>query len=654
MGLNMRNLKLTVMVVLLFALVICGFQTNTFAAGEKRLSILFTHDMHDHFLPSRIEKNSEVILSGGYARLKTAIDMERESRNNTILVDAGDYSMGTLFQSIFASDAPELRIMGQLGYDVATFGNHEFDFRDNGLARHLYAAKNSGDKLPLIVNSNIKFPAREKMTKPLLDLQNSLKAFGVKEYVIFEREGLKIGVFGLLGKDAVDSAPMTEVTFENIVDSAKDIVNKLKNDEKVDLIICLSHSGTSKIASASEDEQLARKVPEINVIISGHTHTKLEKPITVGNTVIGSCGEYSNYLGVIDMVQDSGGSWRLQDYNLKPVEANLKENKEILKSIDKYKSIVKQKYLNAFGMDFDEILAESQFSFIPTEKIGLEHREEPLGNLIADSYIYSVKKAEGDNYEPVSVAVVAAGTMRGSIVKGNITAADAFTISSLGLGADGLSGYPLISVYLTGKELLDLCEVDASISPIMSSAQLYTSGLSFTLNPNRMMFNRVTEVHLQKPDGSTEKLEEEKLYRVVTGLYNAQMLSIVGEKSFGLLSIVPKTRDGNPIEDFEARIIYDSSNTRKSEMKEWLSIAEYIKSFEKVGGIAEIPDYYKTAHGRKIIDNSKGITAVMGNPNRIAVKLYIILLLAAFSISFGVYLIIKLRKRRKNNISLKR
>lgn len=168
-----------------------------------------------------------------------------------------------------------------------------------------------------------------------------------------------------------------------------------------------------------------------------------------------------------------------------------------------------------------------------------------------------------------------------------------------------------------------------------------------------MMFNRVTGAYLEKNDGSTEKLEQEKLYRVVTGLYNAQMLSIVGEKSFGLLSIVPKTRDGYPIEDFEARIIYDSSNTRKSEMKEWLSVAEYLRSFEKVSGTAQIPDYYKTVHGRKIVDNSKGIVAVMGNPNRVAVRLYIILLVAAFSISFGVYALIKFRRRRKNNVSHK-
>ena len=107
----------------------------------------------------------------------------------------------------------------------------------------------------------------------------------------------------------------------------------------------------------------------------------------------------------------------------------------------------------------------------------------------------------------------------------------------------------------------------------MSVAQLYTSGLNFTFNPNRLIFNKVTDVYLEKEDGSREEIRDEELYRVVAGLYSAQMLSIVGDKSFGLLSIVPKTKEGIPITDYEAQIIYDDGH----EIKEWLAIAEYLK-----------------------------------------------------------------------------
>ncbi|HEY5584363.1 MAG TPA: bifunctional UDP-sugar hydrolase/5'-nucleotidase [Ruminiclostridium sp.] len=650
----MKIFKRTVNLILIMTFFITCFLSQTFAsASEKNLTILFTHDMHDHLLPTKIEKDNVIIESGGYSRLKTAIDQEKKDKVNNIVVDSGDYSMGDLFQSIYDSDAPELRIMGQMGYDVTTFGNHEFDFRDAGLTRDLLAAKNSGDKLPQIVNSNILFPTGEKMTKSLLDLKQAMSAYGVKEYTILNRGGIKIGVFGLIGKDAGESAPMTGVAFEDIIKSAKRTVAKLKNQENVDLIVCLSHSGTDKDTSKSEDGLLAKKVPEIDVIISGHTHTKLEKPIIVGKTIIGSCGEYSNNLGIIDLTQDSNGQWKMQDYKLKPIYNRLEDNAQINKTINKFKAIVQEKYLNSFDLKFDEVLARTQFSFVPTEKIGVKHEDDPLGNLITDGYIYSVRKAEGDNYEPISVAVVTVGTMRGSFIRGDITVEDAFISSSLGIGADGISGYPLISAYMTGKELWDLCEVDASISPIMSSAQLYMSGISFTFNPNRLIFNRVTDIHLQKPDGTLEEIDGSKLYRVVTGLYNAQMLSIVGDKSFGLLSIVPKTKDGKPITDFEAQIIYDSSNGRNNELKEWLSTAQYLKSFEKIDGIPQVPYYYSKLQNRKIVNSDKNVLAIMSHPNNVALKLYTVIAVVVAIIAFAVVMVATRKKRKQKHKSIK-
>jgi 5'-nucleotidase / UDP-sugar diphosphatase len=649
----MKNSKRTANLFLILIFLITSFLSQIFASSSnKKLTILFTHDMHDHLIPNKTEIDNVVTQAGGYSRMKTAIDQQKQEKENNILVDAGDYSMGDLFQSIYASDAPELRIMGQMGYDVTTLGNHEFDFKDSGITRHLYAAKNSGDKLPQIVNSNIRFPPEEKMTKSLLDLKGSMSAYGVKEYTVLERGGIKIGVFGLIGIDAAGSAPMTEVTFQDIVKSANSTVKKLKNQENVDLIVCLSHSGTSKDTSKSEDEQLAKKVPEIDIIISGHTHTKLEKPIIIGKTIIGSCGEYSNNLGIIDLMQDTIGRWKMQDYKLIPIDSSFEENKEINTTINKFKIIVQEKYLNNFDLKFDEVLAKTPFSFVPTEKIGVLHDEEPLGNLITDGYIYSVKKAEGEKYEPISVAIVAVGTMRGSFVKGDITVEDAFISSPLGIGVDGKSGYPLIFVYLTGKELRALCEVDASISPIMGSAQLYMSGISFTFNPNRLIFNKVTDIHLQKSDGTLVEIEESKLYRVVTGLYNAQMLSIVGDKSFGLLSIVPKTKDGKPITDFEAQIVYDSSNGRGNEIKEWLSTAQYLKSFDKVNGLAEVPDYYNKTHSRKIVDDNKKVLAIVGNPNSIAIKLYIVGAVLVVAIAFAGYMLLTCKKRKQKRLSI--
>lgn len=620
---------------------------------QKTVTILFTHDMHDHFLPFNIRQNEEILQLGGYARLQSAINAQKEKDPNALLIDAGDFSMGTLFQSIYALESPQLRIMGQMGYDVVTLGNHEYDFRANGLTDSLIAAKNSGDKLPQIVQSNMSFKADKngEMSKSLKSLKQAMNKYGAKDYTIIERGGIKIGVFGLMGKDADSNAPMAEVKFTDAIEKAKSVVNILKNEEKVDLVICLSHSGIDKDKSKSEDEILAKKVPEINVIISGHSHSKLNKPIVVGNTVIGSCGEYGENLGVINLSQNSEKNWTLDNYKLKQIDNSLPEDKNISGTIDKFKKIVQEKYLSNFDMKFDEVLANTPFNFIETSKIGLEHAEDTLGNFISDAYIYAVEKAEGENYDPIVVAIVPSGTIRGSFVKGNITVSDAFTVSSLGIGADNIAGYPLISVYLTGKELKTACEVDASISPLMSSAQLYMSGINYTFNPNRLIFNKITNTTIQKEDGTFEKINDTKLYRVVVGLYSAQMLSAVGEKSYGLLSLLPKTKDGEPITDFEAQIIKDTTNGRNNEVKEWLAIAEYLKSFDKVSGVAQIPQYYNQLQGRKLVDNNHSLSAFFTKPNTIALTAYVMIISIIALMIFTIAMTATRKKRREKRVN---
>lgn len=174
--------------------------------------------------------------------------------------------------------------------------------------------------------------------------------------------------------------------------------------------------------------------------------------------------------------------------------------------------------------------------------------------------------------------------------------------------------------------------MDASVAPFMKVAQLFMSGINFTFNPQRLIFNKVTDVSLQKPDGTVEIIDDNRLYRVVAGLYSAQMLSVVGEKSFGLLSIVPKTREGDPITHWEDHIIRDKRNN--NEVKEWWALAQYLQSFEKEKGIPQISFYYNENQGRKIVNNDTHIGALLSKPNGIALAIYsggmIILLLALF------------------------
>jgi 5'-nucleotidase / UDP-sugar diphosphatase len=618
------------------------------ASGEeqgKAITILFTHDMHDNLLPLRALENGNEVSLGGYARLQSAINEQKAIDPEAILVDAGDFSMGTPFQTIYQSDAPELRLLGAMGYDVVTFGNHEYDYRAEGLAGSLRAAVESGDRLPQAVQSNVIFPEDKNgnLTESLAELKEAMEEYGVRDYTIIEKNGVKIGIFGVMGEESASMAPMSEVTFADEIKEAKRVVNLLKEQEKVDLILCLSHSGTNKDLSLSEDEKLAKKVPDIDVIISGHSHTKLPEPIHIGDTIIGSAEDYGKNLGVIKLTQNGEKAWELGSYQLIQIDDSFSNDSVIQEKVEAFKQIVQEKYFDKFHMKYDEVVANSSIQFQTPEEISATHAEATIGNLISDAYIYAVKKAEGEKYIPITAAIVPCGTIRDTIFKGDITTADAFSISSLGIGADGMPGYPLISVYLTGKELKTVCEVDASIAPIMDTAQLYMSGINFTFNPNRLIFNKVTKTELVNSEGTTEKLDNKKLYRVVCGLYSAQMLSVVGDKSYGLMSVVPKNKDGEPITDFEAEILYDTENNSKSEIKEWYAVVQYLQSFEKVNGVSQIPMVYNEPQGRKIINDDKNIFALISHPNKISLTVYIAVSAILILITF---ILVKLIKRR--------
>lgn len=616
-----------------------------YSQEDKSITILFTHDMHDNMYPFKLLENGETREVGGFAYLYSAIKKERKRDSELLLVDAGDFSMGTLFQTIFTTDSPELRMLGRMGYDVTTFGNHEFDFRTAGLAESLRSAKDSNDPLPEIVASNVEFPVDEKgkMNEEVKQLKEAMEYYGVKEYTIVEKKGIKIGIFGLMGKKADSYAPLALVEFTDQIERAKEMVRVLQ-EEGAELIVCLSHSGTSDNKDESEDEILAKEVPEIDVIISGHTHTTLEEPIIVGDTVIGSVGYRGVNLGVISVTKTGEGKWKLNRYELIPIDSSLPEDQTIKEYIDGFREIVQKKYLDRFNMEFDEVLAYSPFDFPPHSELGKKHDESTLGNLISDSFIYTVKLVEGENYEPVRAAVVPNGTIRSSFVKGNITVSDVFNVSSLGVGPDKVSGYPLVSAYLTGRELKAVAEVDASITPIMDVAQLYISGLNYTFNPHRLIFNKVTDIYLTGEDGLREEIKDDELYRIVAGLYSAQMLSVVGEKSFGLLSIVPKDKYGNPIENFDDHVITADGH----EIKEWWALATYLKSFEKVKGIPQVPDYYSKTQGRKVVVNSRNIIELLKNPNSIALMIYGIVLVLIIAIVFIVMAIRKRRRRRRS------
>jgi 2',3'-cyclic-nucleotide 2'-phosphodiesterase (5'-nucleotidase family) len=512
----------------------------------------------------------------------------------------------------------------------------------------LTAATESGDDLPLILEAGIDWErtlSDSSRAENAALLKAALDSYGCRDYAFIEKGGVKIAVFGIYGKEADSFAPESGLYFFDPIECAKKTVAAIQADGGADLIVCVSHSGTSVKAEESEDELLAKAVPEINLIISGHTHTKLDKPIIHGNTIIASSGEYTYSLGHLTL-QKSGGSYTLKDYSLIPLDGTVADDAGMLGEIAKYKALVNEKYMSQFGYEYDEVLAKSDFAFTPAEDFGDKQGEDTLGSLISDSYIYAVKQAEGGAYKTIDAAVVPAGVVRGSFGEGEITAADVFNVSSLGIGKDGVPGYPLVSLYLTGTELRTMAEVDISVSELMSAARLYISGLTYTYNPNRLFLNRVTEVKLVTADGTAE-IDDDALYRVVGGLYSCQMLGAVESKSYGLLSIVPKDENGDPITDYEQRIVYEDGH----ELKEWTALAEYIKSFDKENGVAKIPPYYAEKQGRKTESDKISINELFKNPNKIFFLALAAALVVILIMTLIIVFIIKLVRRKRRQKS---
>lgn len=608
--------------------VLCVLPVGAVAEGCTQetnvTTILFTHDLHSHFLPQSTAEGGE---SGGYARLKTVIDGERAMNPDALLVDGGDFSIGSLIQTLYTTQAAELRTMGAMGYDAVTIGNHEFDHKGVGFAEMLNSAKAAQTAamglltdsqypprnleayqaqygpltlaLPALLEANYA-PADDNPDRAFI--RSAMEDYGVTDCVTLERGGVTYGLFGLMGVDSDECAPTSGFTRTDAAKAAKRCVETLKG-EGAEIIVCLSHSGTGDSLASSEDEELAKAVDGIDVIVSGHTHSTLAEPLVVNDTYIVSSGPYCQNLGSLTFSWDDGGEKRLLDYRLIPIDETVAEDPEIAGIVEQWKDMVGEAYLARYGLTYDEVLTHSDYDLnTPASAV---QENNGLGTLVSDAFLWAdrtLNAAYADS--PHTVSVTADGVLRANLPAGDLTAAMAFDVLSMGVGEDGTSGFPLVAVYLSGKELKAAMEVDASVTPIMPAAQLYMSGAEYRFNTNRMFFNRVYDAALtdvtfdESGTGNAYEIDDNALYRVVTGMYSAQMLGTVKSKSMGLLSLEPKQANGTPVTDFADCILYDANG---NELKEWYALAAYLEQFGEDG----LPDRYADpANGCKQVSDS--------------------------------------------------
>jgi 5'-nucleotidase len=595
-----------------FFIIIC--LGSSLKAEEKTITFMHTNDLHSHFIPfapelDYFENNPGAEKTmGGWARIATLLKREKQKRNNPVFtVDAGDFTMGSLFHMLAREESLELTLMKKMGYDVVTLGNHEFDLYPDGLARIIKRAREK-KSLPEIVFNSAVFSNESPKDD---SLEKVFKSGLVKPYTVKEADGVRIGFFGIMGKDSADDAPFASpVKFKNPVEISKEMVRILREDEKADIVVCLSHSGLSR-GSHSEDEILAEEVPGIDIIISGHSHTELSEPIISGNTIIVQSGSYGENVGILDITFNNGKT-ALKNYRLAAADSSIPDDAAVKSMIDSFITMINNRVLQKHNLKYLQIIGKTGFDLTKIEA------EAAIGNLLADAIKWQANRFDYDPQNPVTktrIGIKANGVIRDGLMAGHtgkIAVADLFRTLPLGIGVDNSMGYPITTCYVYGYEIKRALEVVTSVYPIKGSAYfMQISGIKFKYNPRRVIFDRVTEIEIETDSGDYVPLDYSKsnkeLYRVASNIYESAFLKLIGSFTYDILEIIPKDVNGKPLESLpDFRIDADKSKPGVQELKEWAAVMDYVRSFEDTtgDGLPDIPERYSKPQGRIVIESS--------------------------------------------------
>ncbi len=549
---------------------------------DVTFTILHTNDEHSALIPAPIATPETAL--GGMARLATELSYWRDKKakeNEPVFVlSGGDFSTGTPFNwLVFNGEAPELELMLELKYDVITLGNHEFDYGPDRLVSYMakagYPAKAASTPM---LSANILIPAGH----PLADM-------GITPTHVAELpSGHKIGFIGLMGMDAADVAPYKDpISFAPLAETTRREIDRLKA-EGVTIFIAVTHSGVE------EDIQLAKDVPELHLIVGGHSHTLIPEPMRVNKTLIVQAGSLLQYVGILEIAYDpEKGTIRLLNEErgnpyVKALSDGVESDSTMLEKVRGYENMLDGAIANWTSgqvTDHRAILSETGFP-IPSTPI---LQETPMGNVVTDAIRLGVQNAMS---ERVDFAFLANGVIRGDFPAGPIPFYDVVSYTGLGSGPDDSPGYPLVSVYFTGTEVRRIIEITILLSQLRGDTYyLQTSGLRYEFDVDRAIWLRIPFVGTPIPASKAvsnawrytgegrqgnfpeqfESLEweDERLYHVVTDYYNASFLPFVG-------TIVPnlqlefKDKNGEPVQ-LDNRIVYRDGKPYKV----WQAVAEY-------------------------------------------------------------------------------
>jgi 2',3'-cyclic-nucleotide 2'-phosphodiesterase (5'-nucleotidase family) len=501
---------------------------------DLQLTILQTTDLHDHangadHVGLDVDPLTGRGGTGSYARIAAYVNYVRATtRHPVVLVDSGDWTMGTLYDLTLGNEPLALEFIELMRYDCVTLGNHEFDYTTKGLAQTLGAAEKSFGFHTPIVASNLNLNGDANLA-PFFGPGAAIQSTRVQRLP----NGLKVGYIGLMGQsaalDAPGSAPVTFTPLSAGYPAIQALVNQLRSVQGVQVVIALDHVGTDASGNSGEDVDLARHVSGIDVIASGHTHTPLAAAHTVANgswnTQIIDAGAYGTNVSRIDLTyhRSTGATALVSSSNVAMTDAGLAAlhgglrpdflTTLIVRSVDQQLNRELAPFFKQTFPDYDSArIATGIYHRVGvasqnmvSNAADLPPAPDGLGDLAADavrgvpnSIIAQTLAAVGGNpanfpgydFTPVQVGAVASGVLRSKLLAGvPLSFADVYDVLPLGISPDSSQalpvGYPLVSVYLSVADLKKVCALQLLAQTGLASGDFYLnlSGIQYSLNP---------------------------------------------------------------------------------------------------------------------------------------------------------------------------
>ena len=599
---------------------------------KKSFTILHTNDMHSNFIGMAPSADYSPLTvnddrtTGGYARIAALLATRRKARESdgpVLLLDAGDFSMGTPFAAASREIGGELQVMSHMGYDATTFGNHDFDLGPDGLAKAIGVASKAG-RIPAVISSNTDFSADD----PTLDGMRQLSKAGlIRRYLVIERGGVRFGLFGVLGKEAqIYTNGAGAVKFPDPVESAREVVKILRETEKVEVVIALSHGGVAKgkdgTYSIGDDVTLAQAVPGIDVVIGGHSHTELGEAIIVnGRTPVVQTGKEGKNVGELVITID-GPKLTVDAYQLHPIDDSIAGDRAISDEIARLKEGVNAAVFASRGYSVDQPLA------ITPQDLPNTFTDIAAGTILANLATDAFRKATQADIGFTVNGMLRAPLMRGKT--GVVTVYDVFSVAPLGAGAiDPTAGSALMTGYFTGQELKNILEFFLVDSPAHPGEYFpRVSGMRFRYDKSRPTFDAVTAIELGDLDRGYKAIDtsgkDTRLYSLTCPFYAGVVLVAIPKYTKGKLALAAKKKDGQPltsqVEALETpaensgyllappgRVDHSSvatatGNGAPREIKEWQAIMDHLRSLpaKSKGELPVIPVDARAAEVRAI------------------------------------------------------